>query len=104
MHIPLLVLETKVRDDSHSAILANEIYVLLGKGAIWSLSPEEVRRVLLHCPQADQGGFHPILDLRQLNKYLKVLPFQMLMLRTLIQAIRPGDWFTTVDLQGPQVL
>lgn len=50
------------------------------------------------------GGFHPILDLRQLNKYLKVLPFQMLMLRTLIQAIRPGDWFTTVDLPGPQVL
>lgn len=27
------------------------------------------------------SGFHPILDLRQLNKFLKVVPFRMLTLR-----------------------
>ena len=44
------------------------------------------------------GGLRPILDLRVLNKYLRTYRFKMLTLRQLLSAIRPGDWFTTIDL------
>lgn len=49
-------------------------------------------------PKRD-GGLRPILDLRQVNLYLSRRRFKMLTLRQLSQSIRPGDWFTTVDLQ-----
>ncbi|XP_066544814.1 collagen alpha-1(XXI) chain [Amia ocellicauda] len=45
------------------------------------------------------GAFRHILDLRCLNHHLKVLRFKMLNQQTLSQAIKPGDWFTTVDLK-----
>uniref|UniRef100_UPI003AAC7FDB uncharacterized protein n=1 Tax=Centroberyx gerrardi TaxID=166262 RepID=UPI003AAC7FDB len=45
------------------------------------------------------GGLHPILDLRVLNKYLRRFTFKMLTLRQVMQSVRPGDWFTTVDLK-----
>ncbi|XP_037832808.1 uncharacterized protein LOC108247140 [Kryptolebias marmoratus] len=104
LHAPRFrgVLETKVRDSSLSAILAKEISTLLSKGAIRPLCLEEEKRGFYSpyflVPKRT-GGFRPILDLRQLNKFLKVLPFRMLQLRALFQAIRDGDWFTTVDLR-----
>ena len=74
---------------------------MLEKGTIRPLSPGEMRQGFYSSyflvPKRT-GGFRPILDLRQLNKFLKVLPFRMLRLRTVFQAIRAGDWFTTVDL------
>ncbi|KAI2648570.1 Gag-Pol polyprotein [Labeo rohita] len=44
-------------------------------------------------PKKD-GGLRPILDLRQLNRFIKVLPFKML---TTTQ--EPGEWFTSIDLK-----
>ena len=41
----------------------------------------------------------PILDLRALNATLAKLPFRMLRLPQLFQAIRPRDYFTSVDLK-----
>ena len=45
------------------------------------------------------GGFRPILDLRQLNKFLKVFKFKMLTNVTLLNMIRKNDWFTSLDLK-----
>ena len=33
-----------------------------------------------------------------LSPFFKVLPFHMLRTAEVIQAIRPGDWFTSIDL------
>ncbi|XP_053354207.1 uncharacterized protein LOC128526406 [Clarias gariepinus] len=44
------------------------------------------------------GGLRPILDLRILNTFLRTYKFKMLTLRQLLNAIGPGDWFTTIDL------
>ena len=41
----------------------------------------------------------PILDLRALDATLAKLPFRMLRLPQLFQAIRTGDYFTSVDLK-----
>lgn len=41
----------------------------------------------------------PILDFRELNRYLKVLPFCMLQMTKVLQAIAPGEWFTSINLK-----
>lgn len=45
------------------------------------------------------GGLRPILDLRRLNNFLKVLPLRMLRTTDLLQAATNKDWFVTVDLE-----
>ena len=45
------------------------------------------------------GGLRPILDLRPLNKHLKVLKFCMLHTTDVLQGIRKHDWFTAIDLE-----
>ena len=45
------------------------------------------------------GGVRPILDLRQLNRFLKKFRFRMLTNVTLLRMMRPGDWYTTLDLK-----
>ncbi|KAK7921774.1 hypothetical protein WMY93_008676 [Mugilogobius chulae] len=96
------VLQTKVGDKALSAVLTSEISALLSKRAIRPLNLWEVKQGFYSpyflVPKRT-GGFRPILDLRRLNRYLKVLPFHMLRLKVLFQAIRAGDWFTTVDLR-----
>ncbi|XP_058865945.1 uncharacterized protein LOC131708048 [Acipenser ruthenus] len=49
-------------------------------------------------PKRD-GGVRPILDLRLLNGFLKERRFRMLTHHHILQSVRPGDWFTTVDLR-----
>ena len=41
----------------------------------------------------------PILDLRVLNKYLRKYKFRMLTHTALMRFVRPGDWFTSIDLK-----
>ena len=45
------------------------------------------------------GGFRPILDLRGLNMFLKVLPFHMLTSADTLRVVARGKWFTTIDLK-----
>ena len=49
-------------------------------------------------PKKD-GGFRPILDLRQLNQYLRAFRFQMLRALDVLQSVSVNDWFTSIDLQ-----
>ncbi len=48
-------------------------------------------------PKKD-GGIRPILDLRDLNVFLKHLPFHMLRVADVIRAVNRNDWFVTIDL------
>ncbi|MGL5565083.1 MAG: reverse transcriptase domain-containing protein, partial [Plesiomonas sp.] len=49
-------------------------------------------------PKKD-GGLRPILDLRRLNLALRVSKFKMLTLKSILNQIRQGDWFVTIDLK-----
>ena len=49
-------------------------------------------------PKKD-GGLRPILDLRNLNKFLRVRKFKMVTLEAIIHLLRQGDWFVVVDLK-----
>lgn len=96
------VVHTLVKDPRANNSLAQELKTLLQKQAIRILPPSDMvggfySKYFL-VPKRDDG-LRPILDLRQVNLYLSRRRFKMLTLRQLSQFIRPGDWFTTVDLQ-----
>ncbi len=87
--------------DKAAAVLREEINNLLNKRAIRVVPASEMNKGWYSCyfvvPKKG-GGLRPILDLRVLNKYLRTYKFKMLTFRQLLSAIRPGDWFTTIDL------
>ena len=93
---------TSIDDPAKAQALAQELSTLLDKGAILPVDP------LLHpggfystyfLVSKKDGGLRPILDLRGLNRYLKVLPFHMLTTGVVQRVVCPGEWFTTIDLK-----
>lgn len=48
-------------------------------------------------PEAS-GGFGPVFDLKVLNSYMKVPPFKMESLETIILVAESGDWMVSLDL------
>ena len=45
------------------------------------------------------SGLRPILDLRGLNKFLKILLFHVLSTADVLRTVAWGEWFTSVDLK-----
>ena len=94
------VIHTVVAEEA-AAVLREEINNLLNKRAIRVVPASETNKgwySRYFVVPKKGGGLRPILDLRVLNKYLRTYRFKMLTLRQLLGAIRPGDWFTTIDL------
>lgn len=84
-------------------ILAEEISSLLSKGAIQRVPPA-LRRSGFYSRyflvrKKGGAGLRPILDLRALNSYLRKYKFRMLTHSALVRLVRPGDWFTSIDLK-----
>ena len=81
--------------------LAAEIKSLLEKRAIQVVPPAQAmsgfysRYFII---KKKGGGMRPILDLRTLNTHLRRYRFRMLTHSALLRFVRPGDWFTTLDL------
>lgn len=46
-----------------------------------------------------KGGFRSILDLRELNKFLKKIKFQMVTLASIIPSLDTGDQYAALDLR-----
>ncbi len=53
---------------------------------------------ILHNSKKDDG-VRPILELRSLNKFLKRLPFRILRVTDVLQAVRQQHWFSTIYLK-----
>ncbi|XP_020780058.2 uncharacterized protein LOC110159790 [Boleophthalmus pectinirostris] len=100
--VPGQVKMTIIGDTVKAHTLAQEIRTLLDKGAIVPvdplLDPGGVYSRYFLVPKKT-GDLRPVLDLRGLNMFLKVLPFKMLGVKQVLQAILPGDWFTSIDLK-----
>lgn len=91
-----------VRNTSQIHALQLEIIKLLRKGAIEHVDPQDYQSGFYSTyflVKKKDGGFRPILDLRGLNRHLKHLPFRMLRIKDVIQAVTPQAWFTSVDLK-----
>ncbi|XP_058483844.1 uncharacterized protein LOC131459867 [Solea solea] len=95
------VLTTEASGEAAEA-LESEISSLLSRGAV-RIVPEGERNQGFYSryfliPKKG-GSLRPILDLRCLNLHLRKYKFKMLTHNVLFRSIRPGDWFTSVDLQ-----
>ena len=71
---------TMVKDPVQAEVLNREILTLLEKEAVERVSSDEQLAGFYSkyfiIPKKD-GGLRPILDLRRLNAFVKVLPFKM---------------------------
>lgn len=93
---------TVINDPAKALALDQELSALLTKGAIEEVDPLlQPRGYYSHyfLVPKKTGGFRPILDLRGLNRFLKVLPFHMLTVTDVLQSVHEGEWFTTIDLR-----
>ncbi|XP_075336649.1 uncharacterized protein LOC142397191 [Odontesthes bonariensis] len=93
---------TVIRDPAKARALAQGLYVLLGKGAIEPVDPQVhpggFYSTYFLVAKKD-GGFRPILDLRNLNRFLRVLRFHMLTTAEVLRTVSRGEWFTSIDLE-----
>ncbi|XP_043992837.1 uncharacterized protein LOC122842759 [Gambusia affinis] len=100
-HISHRVRVTVITDPVRAQALDQELSALLAKGAIEAVDPLRhpggYYSTYFLVPKKT-GGFRPILDLRGLNQYLKVLPFHMLTTAEVLRAVARGEWFTSIDL------
>ena len=83
--------------------LNREISVLLVKGAIEPVDPLAQPGGFYSTyflVKKKDGGFRPVLDLRGLNKFLKILSFHMLSTAEVLRAVAREEWFTSVDLKN----
>ena len=80
--------------------LDKEVLSMEEKGAIEEVSPHSRAFYgrLFTVPKSS-GGLRPVLDLSPLNKHLQVIHFRMETPRSVRDAIRPGDWATSLDLK-----
>ncbi|XP_056269652.1 uncharacterized protein LOC130193228 [Pseudoliparis swirei] len=93
---------TTIADPAKALALSQELAKLLAKGAIEAVDPLSQPRGFYSTyflVRKKDGGLRPILDLRGLNKFLKVLPFHMLSMADVLRTVSRGDLFTSVDLK-----
>ena len=95
------ILQSQARGEK-AQVLQEEITSLRNKRAIRVVPPEKNQsgfysRYFL-VPKKG-GGLRPILDLRALNRYMRQYSFRMLTHAALIRFVRPGGWFTSIDLR-----
>ena len=88
------------REPEAEAALEAEVGSLVEKGAVERLSsaPAGFYGRLFTVPKAT-GGYRPVLDLSPLNAHLKHIPFRMESPSSFREALRPGDWVTSIDLK-----
>ena len=93
---------TIIHDPAKAQALTQELSALLDKGAIEPvdplLQPGGFYSTYFLVAKKD-GGLRPILDLRGLNRFLKVLRFHMLSTAEVLRTVARGEWFTLVDLK-----
>ena len=86
-------------DSLKGQALGLEIRRLWEKGAIEEVPPSPGFYSRMFVVPKVTGGFRPIIDLSILNKYVVTTKFRMETVRTVMSAIRQGDWMVSLDLQ-----
>jgi len=79
----------------------NVVENMLAMEAIEEVSDPNSRGTYSHMflRQKANGKHRPIINLKQVNKRLNVLPFKMATPKSVLLALREGDWTTSIDLK-----
>ena len=97
--------ETPPHLDSYSPLsikgeaLQGEIQALLQKGAVEPASPSPGYYSRMFVVPKSPGGWRHIIDLSTLNKLVVQTLFHMETSRSVLRAVRQGDWMMTIDLK-----
>ncbi|KAF0046150.1 hypothetical protein F2P81_002679 [Scophthalmus maximus] len=96
------VLETVMSSQAGAEALMTELSELLEKEAISRVPPGQecegyYSRYFL-VPKKT-GGMRPILDLSLVNRSIMRRPFHMLTIKHVLECVRSGDWFASIDLK-----
>lgn len=89
------------RDPSHKLLLLQQVQALCALGAIKEVPFQQLgkRFYSWYFPiPKSKGGIRPILNLCNLNKYIKHMRFHMITIATILPALNHSDWFATLDL------
>ena len=79
--------------------LQGEIQALLQKGAVEPASPSPGYYSRMFVVPKSPGGWRHIIDLSTLNKLVVQTLFHMETSRSVLRAVRQGDWMMTIDLK-----
>ncbi|KAL0195429.1 hypothetical protein M9458_009001, partial [Cirrhinus mrigala] len=93
---------TTVVSPGQGLVMEQEVETLLRKEAIEVVPPQDresgfYSRYFIVLKK--DGGLHPILDLRLLNRSVMRLKFKMLTVNQVVSQIRSENWFVTIDLK-----
>lgn len=83
-------------------ILLQYVQTLVHQQAVVPV-PESERFLGFYSPvflvRKRSGGWRPVLDLKRLNKFIRLERFKMESLNTVILNVQPEDWMVSIDLQ-----
>lgn len=91
-----------VSDPVKAQVLLQEIRSLLEKGSVTRvdlLTQQDGLYSIYFMVLKEDNTFSPVLDLKQFNAFLKVLPFRMLSTVNVLHILAAGEWFITLDLK-----
>ena len=96
----VLSLTAYQRGTERFAALEAEVLALLAKEAIVPVVPETPGFYgrLFVVPKLT-GGWRPVLDVSELNRYVSLTKFKMETPRSVLASVQEGDWMTSVDLK-----
>ena len=69
-----------------------------GAAIIVEHSPTEITSGYFVRPKKEEGKWHPIVNLKYLNKHLRKVSFKMTTVTDIRNSIQPGYYFASIDL------
>ena len=103
---PMLSLPAGSFSASRTLSVSTEVSTLFSKSAITSVSPSSDQFVspIFDVPKKDCDNRRVILNLKILNSYILKTSFRLEGIDTIINMLRPGDYFISIDLRDAYIM
>ena len=79
--------------------LSKEVQALVEKKAVHQISASSGFFSPIFIVPKKEGGWHPVVNLRSLNKYLRIVHFKMESIASLKDILQRGDYMGRLDLK-----
>ena len=88
-------------NQEHAQIIETEVSQLVENGVVVKVRhhPEEGFHPTVFLVLKKEGGQRPVINLKELNKFIRTQHFKMEGIHTLRDLLQPGDWLMKVDLK-----
>ena len=103
---PFMNLSSGHFSTSRTISLSKEVSTLISKSAIFTVPPSKDQFVspIFDIPKKDSDNRRIILNLKTLNKFIIKVGFKLEGYEVIMDMIRPGDYFVSIDLQDAYLM